>query len=282
MANILRRPMFRGGTPKVYGTGITSNLETRQKYAESDPEGVVDRSKIQVPGQERIDPMEREAFAKAYGENIRKQMMPSQKEQIYDFLRAFGASATPPNQPQTWGSALGRTGVNVEAITGPKIAAARKAGTEGYLQALKGVDDKKLFVYQQQAKDLYETGQFKSYGDALAFVLQKEFAGKDNSDSTINSIATKYMSEYSVPYEDAYTLAKTEYQRTRDKNEYLRTGGGNFAGLIDKTKFEREDDGFKLMPNKVEPAPNSTFIDKEGNVYIYANKRLTPYYVKKQ
>jgi len=71
-------------------------------------------------------------------------MMPSRQEQILDFLRAFGASAAPAGEFQTLGSALGKTGANFETIFGPKVQAARKAGTEGYLAALKGVDRKKI------------------------------------------------------------------------------------------------------------------------------------------
>jgi hypothetical protein len=38
MPNILRRPMFRGGKPNAYGTGITSNLESRRGFAEGPEE----------------------------------------------------------------------------------------------------------------------------------------------------------------------------------------------------------------------------------------------------
>jgi hypothetical protein len=33
MPYTLRRPMFRGGKPNAYGTGITSNLESRRGFA---------------------------------------------------------------------------------------------------------------------------------------------------------------------------------------------------------------------------------------------------------
>ena len=134
MPYILRRPMFRGGKPNAYGTGITSNLEPRKGFSNG-------------PDEEEVNPEAREAYARAYGENIRQQMTPSRQEQILDFLRAFGASAAPAEEFQTLGSALGKTGVNFESIYGPKLQAARKAGTEGYLAALKGVDKEKLLEY---------------------------------------------------------------------------------------------------------------------------------------
>jgi hypothetical protein len=35
MPYTLRRPMFRGGKPNAYGTGITSNLESRRGFHRS-------------------------------------------------------------------------------------------------------------------------------------------------------------------------------------------------------------------------------------------------------
>jgi hypothetical protein len=150
MPYILRRPMFRGGVSNTYGTGITTNLEPRKGFAEGPEEEM-------LPPNVQVDPAMREAYARNYGENIREQMTPSRQEQVLDFLRSFGASAAPAGEFQTIGSALGKTGANFESIFSPKVTAARKAGTEGYLSALKGVDEKKLFLYQQKALDLHKS-----------------------------------------------------------------------------------------------------------------------------
>ena len=191
MPNILRRPMFRGGKPNAYGTGITSNLESRRGFANGPEEEMLSPDVT-------VDPQVREEYARAYGQNIREQMTPSRKEQVLDFLRAFGASAAPAGEFQTLGSALGKTGVNFESIYGPKLQAARKAGTEGYLAALKGVDEKKLFLYQQKALDLYNSNiqSFPTYKDALNFVLQDEYKQKDTAAADIEKITQSYINQF--------------------------------------------------------------------------------------
>jgi hypothetical protein len=273
MPYILRRPMFRGGKPNAYGTGITSNLEPRKGFAEGPEEEM-------LPPNVKVDPQAREAYARAYGKNIREQMTPSREEQVLDFLRAFGASATPPNQPQTWGSALGRTGANFEAIYGPKLAAARKAGTEGYLAALKGVDEKKLFLYQQKALDLYNSNRerFPTYKDALNFVLQDEFKKEDTSGRDIQKLAETYMNQFNYEYGPAYARATIEYQRTRNRKAFEATGGNNYKGLI-VDYFNIDTNGnVKLKPGKdTQVSPNNTFIDEQTNVYIWDGKTLAPY-----
>jgi hypothetical protein len=213
MPYTLRRPMFRGGKPNAYGTGITSNLESRRGFANGPEEEMLSPDVT-------VDPQVREEYARAYGQNIREQMTPSRKEQVLDFLRAFGASAAPAGEFQTLGSALGKTGVNFETIFGPKIQAARKSGTEGYLAALKGVDEKKLFLYQQKAVDLQKSNptRFPTYKDALAFVLQDEFKKEDTSGRDIQKLAETYMSQFNYEtYGPAYARANVEYQRTRNQ-----------------------------------------------------------------
>jgi hypothetical protein len=276
MPYTLRRPMFRGGKPNAYGTGITSNLETRKGFANGPEEEMLSPN-------DTVDPQAREAYARAYGQNITEQMTPSRQEQVLDFLRAFGASAAPPGEFQTLGSALGKTGVNFESIYGPKIQAARKSGTEGYLAALKGVDEKKLFLYQQKAIDLQKSNptRFPTYKDALAFVLQDEFKKEDTSGRDIQKLAETYMSQFNYEYGPAYARANVEYQRTRNQGVFEATGGNNYKGLI--------VDFFNIDPNgnvtvkpgkKTQISPNNTFIDEQKNVYIWDEETLKPYYSK--
>jgi hypothetical protein len=280
MPYTLRRPMFRGGKPNAYGTGITSNLESRRGFAEGPEEEM-------LPPNVKVDPAMREAYARNYGENIREQMTPSREEQILDFLRSFGASATSPDQPQTWGSALGKTGANFESIFGPKVQAARKAGTEGYLAALKGVDEKKLFLYQQKALDLYNSNRqrFPTYKDALAFVLQDEFKKEDSSDRDIQKLAEAYITNKNMDYGPAYAKAFVEYQRTRNQNVFEATGGTNYKGLISEF-FEIDSKGnVTVKPGKkTKVSPNNTFIDEQRNVFIWSGVKdeetLKPYYNK--
>ena len=268
--------MFRGGKPNAYGTGITSNLETRKGFANGPEEEMLSPN-------DTVDPQAREAYARAYGQNITEQMTPSRQEQVLDFLRAFGASAGAPGEFQTLGSALGKTGANFETIFGPKIQAARKSGTEGYLAALKGVDEKKLFLYQQKAIDLQKSNptRFPTYKDALAFVLQDEFKKEDTSGRDIQKLAETYMSQFNYEYGPAYARANVEYQRTRNQGVFEATGGNNYKGLI--------VDFFNIDPNgnvtvkpgkKTQISPNNTFIDEQKNVYIWDEETLKPYYSK--
>jgi hypothetical protein len=276
MPNILRRPMFRGGKPNAYGTGITSNLESRRGFAEGPEEEM-------LPPDAKVDPAMREAYARNYGENIREQMTPSRQEQILDFLRAFGASATSPDQPQTWGSALGKTGANFESIFGPKVQAARKAGTEGYLAALKGVDEKKLFLYQQKALDLYNSNRqrFPTYKDALNFVLQDEYKQKDTAAADIEKITQSYINQFGYSYGPAYARAFVDYNRARSQKVFEATGGDNYKGLVTEF-FDIDSDGkvtIKAGQDK-NVSPNNTFIDEQRNVYIWGSGTLKPYYSK--
>ena len=273
MPNILRRPMFRGGKPNAYGTGITSNLESRRGFAEGPEEEM-------LPPDAKVDPAMREAYARNYGENIREQMTPSRQEQILDFLRAFGASAAPPGEFQTLGSALGKTGANFESIFGPKVQAARKAGTEGYLAALKGVDEKKLFLYQQKALDLYNSNRqrFPTYKDALNFVLQDEFKQKDTAAADIEKITQSYINQFNYEYGPAYARAFVEYQRTRSQKAFEATGGTNYKGLVIDYFNVDPNGNVKLKPGKnTQVSPNNTFIDEQRNVYIWDGKTLAPY-----
>jgi hypothetical protein len=263
MPNILRRPMFRGGKPNAYGTGITSNLESRRGFANG-PE-------------EEIDPQVREAYARNYGENIREQMTPSREEQILDFLRAFGASATSPDQPQTWGSALGKTGANFESIFGPKVQAARKAGTEGYLAALKGVDKEKLLEYEKLARDAYNVGMYPTYEKALEAVIKEKILGKpkDYTQKTFEEYRKYYLDRGNEP-SVAALLANIDLKADNDPSFRSKLGSENFKGPINFRQFERTEDGqFKLTNPNFKPRTNETFVDQyTGRFYIFNGKTL--------
>jgi hypothetical protein len=271
MPYTLRRPMFRGGKPNAYGTGITSNLESRRGFANGPEEEMLSPDVT-------VDPQVREEYARAYGQNIREQMTPSRQEQVLDFLRAFGASAAPAGEFQTLGSALGKTGVNFETIFGPKIQAARKSGTEGYLAALKGVDEKKLFLYQQKALDLYNSNRqrFPTYKDALNFVLQDEFKQKDTAAADIEKITQSYINQFGYSYGPAYAKAFVDYQRARSQKVFETTGGDNYKGLVTEF-FDIDSDGkVTTKPGQDKNvSPNNTFIDEQRNVYILGSVTKT-------
>jgi hypothetical protein len=270
MPYILRRPMFRGGVSNTYGTGITTNLEPRKGFENGT--------------EEQMDSQTREAYAKTFGDNIREQMMPSRREQVLDFLRSFGASAAPAGEFQTIGSALGKTGANFESIFSPKVTAARKAGTEGYLSALKGVDKEKLLEYQKLAKDAYRTGMYASEEEALRAVIKEKILGKPPKDDTSELLA--YYEKYYTDKEnytefEAQALAQIAVKTRRDPSFINKIGGENFKGPINFKIFERTATGFKISPtatNSQIPNTNQTFVDPYTNSFFIVNdkKELIP------
>ena len=270
MPNILRRPMFRGGKPNAYGTGITSNLESRRGFAEGPEEEM-------LPPDVKVDPAMREAYARNYGENIREQMTPSREEQILDFLRAFGASAAPAGEFQTLGSALGKTGANFETIFGPKLQAARKAGTEGYLAALKGADREKLLEYEKLARDAYNVGMYPTYEKALEAVIKEKILGKpkDYTQKTFEEYRKFYLDRGNEPYVAAL-LANIDIKAENDPSFRSKIGGENFKGPINFKQFKRtEDGGFQLINPNYKPSANETFVDQfTGKFYIFIDGKL--------
>jgi hypothetical protein len=58
MPYTLRRPMFRGGKPNAYGTGITSNLESRRGFAEGPEEEM-------LPPNVKVDPASERSICKS-------------------------------------------------------------------------------------------------------------------------------------------------------------------------------------------------------------------------
>jgi hypothetical protein len=270
MPYTLRRPMFRGGKPNAYGTGITSNLESRRGFANGPEEEMLSPDVT-------VDPQVREAYARNYGENIREQMTPSRKEQVLDFLRAFGASAAPAGEFQTLGSALGKTGVNFESIYGPKLQAARKAGTEGYLAALKGVDEEKLLEYEKLARDAYNVGMYPTYDKALEAVVKEKILGKpkDYTQKTFEEYRKYYLDRGNEP-SVAALLANIDLKADNDPSFRSKLGSENFKGPINFRQFERTEDGqFKLTNPNFKPRTNETFVDQyTGRFYIFNGKTL--------
>jgi len=259
MPTILRRPMFRGGQINSNGTGITANLEPRKKYS----------------GEQQTQDAARRLLAKQVGADVRQQMMPSYRDQVLDFLTAFGASAS--DQPQTFGQAAGKTGANFASLFAPKVAAASKAGTDAYLTALKGADPQSLALYQKQAQDLFriseqkQDGKFPTLDDAIAFVLKQEFEGKDKSQQMIMDIAKQNPLYKSDPY-GAMILAEFNYKLYTNPNLATQLEG-RFKGLVDEGRFMPAADGsYVLRENKTAPKqlnPNDVYLDRKTRKLFY-------------
>lgn len=273
MSRILRRPMFRGGRPNPYGTGITANLEKRKNYNEGS-----------------LDPA-RTAFAKQVGQAVQQQATPAYGEQVRDFLRAFGASAAPAGQFQTLGGALGKTSANFQNIFGPKLQKARDLGQQTFLKTLSGTSDQKLLKYQKLAKDLWaiesqkpeDQRQFQSYDETFEYVIRTtELEGVDKSDAlrtkTIEDITKRIQTDTSLNYADAKALAETQYKIANDA-DFRRKVGGRLKGLIPRN-FEIDTTTGNYVwtaPDRNPPStlqPNNVYLDPvTRNLYYFDGQK---------
>ena len=297
MPNILKRPMFRKGGSASDGVGITSGLKPRKKYqvggfslenypydTEVDNENLNANTNANV-----INPnmdATREIYARQFGQNLERQMMPSYRDQVLDFLTAFGATGAAPGQYQTISDALSKTSKNFQSIFDPKVQAAKRAGTQGYLTALKGVDKEKLLKYQQQAKDLFNAERmkrnpkFKSLEDALAFVVTQEIYGKDKTKDIIESAAQKKPTFGTDPIA-ARAEAEIEYKISTDPEYAKRFGDGRFKGSIKNSLFKKDTTtGNYVLKNPQQKGTtevNDVFVEPiSKTLYYFDGKKLVP------
>jgi hypothetical protein len=124
MANILKRPMFRKGGSASEDTGITSGL--RQNYAEGS-----------------IDP------ALALIEQRYKAMQPTQRDSVYNFLGALGATAPQdPTQLQSFGQVLSKAGTGATAMRQQQKQVADSFKNQATIEVIKNLnqEDKDLLI----------------------------------------------------------------------------------------------------------------------------------------
>lgn len=200
--------MFRKGGSAAEGTGITSGLRKKYQVGGFSLEGYPYDMEVEEnenlgmnlnatantnKNTDVVNPnmdMTREAYARKFGQNLERQMMPTYRDQVLDFLTAFGATGAAPGQYQTLSDALSKTGKNFQAIFDPKVQTAKKAGTQGYLSALKGADKENLLKYQRMAQDMARVKNI-SYDEALKTVLARELGDRDRSKDIIEAAAQR-------------------------------------------------------------------------------------------
>lgn len=305
MPNILKRPMFRRGGSTSYGVGITSGLE-RKKYQEgTDPyentsldmniEGypydqevsgnMEENVSFNIPSGRSQTGAETESVMKsqiptmeAYADVIEKRLRPTDKEKVFDYLTAFGATAGSPLELQTWGSSLGKAAVNYQNLVGPKEQAAKKAGADVFSTLLKGsLTKEKLYLYQQQAQDLAKVRNIP-YNEALKIVLAKELGAKDKSEDIIEKIAQGKVSA-GIDYPSARAEAEIEYKITRDPT-YAEQIKGRFKGSISPNKFTPDANGNYVLVNPQQKSNirvNDVFVDPNTKkLYYFDGKKLVP------
>ena len=307
MANILKRPMFRRGGSAAYDVGITSGLGSRQNYqvgrlvtdeGESYEDYPYDTEidmqenvKYNIPSGDGITSSVRGMSADektsgltssqtmdAYADAVQKRLQPTDKEKVFDYLTAFGATAGSPLELQTWGSSLGKAAVNYQNLVGPKEQAAKKAGADVYASLLKGsLTKEKLYLYQQQAQDLAKVRNIP-YNEALKIVLAKELGAKDRSEDIIEKIAQGKVSS-GIDYPSARAEAEIEYKITRDP-KYAEQIKGRFKGSISPNKFMPDANGNYVLMNPQQKSNirvNDVFVDPNTKkLYYFDGKKLVP------
>ena len=300
MSITLKRPMFRKGGSAASGIGITSGLPSRKKYQvggstlndypydidiQEDEDGEdlsVNLSATTNKNAGVINPgmdATREAYARQFGQNLQKQMMPSYRDQILDFLTAFGATGAAPGQYQTISDALSKTSKNFQAIFDPKVQAAKKAGTQGYLAALKGAEKQNLLKYQKMAEDMARVKNI-SYDEALKTVLAKELGDRDKSKEIIESAAQKKPTFGTDPIA-ARAEAEIEYKISIDPGYAKRFGDGRFKGSIKNSLFKKDTaTGNYVLKNPQQKGTtevNDVFVEPiSKTLYYFDGKKLVP------
>ena len=304
MSITLKRPMFRKGGSTAEGTGITSGLRKKYQVGGFSLEGYPYDMEVEEDenlgmnlsatanadkNADVINPnmdATREVYARKFGQNLERQMMPTYRDQVLDFLTAFGATGAAPGQYQTLSDALSKTGKNFQTIFDPKVQAAKRAGTQGYLAALKGADKEKLLKYQQQARDLFNAqkdkpnAKFKTLDDALAFVVTQEIYGKDKTRDIIESAAQKKPTFGTDPIA-ARAEAEIEYKISTDPEYAKRFGDGRFKGAVKNSLFKKDTTtGNYVLKNPQQKGTtevNDVFVEPVSKkLYYFDGKKLVP------
>jgi hypothetical protein len=302
MSITLKRPMFRKGGSAAENVGITSGLRKRYEkgtnpYEETSLGIDLENYPYDMDMEEGEDlgmnlsatnnanvinpnmDTTREAYARQLRQSIEKQLTPTYRDQMLDFLTAFGASAAPAGQFQTISDALGKTGKNFQTIFDPKVQAAKKAGMQGYLAALKGAEKQNLLKYQKMAEDMARVRNI-SYDEALKTVLAKELGDRDKSKEIIESAAQKKPTFGTDPIA-ARAEAEIEYKISIDPGYAKRFGDGRFKGSIKNSLFKKDTaTGNYVLKNPQQKGTtevNDVFVEPiSKTLYYFDGKKLVP------
>ena len=298
MSITLKRPMFRRGGSASEGVGITSGLQSRKNYQvggsslndypynidiQEDEEGedlgmnlsATTNANVVNPNMD----MTREAYARQLRQSIEKQLTPTYRDQVLDFLTAFGASAAPAGQFQTISDALGKTGKNFQTIFDPKIQRAKQAGMQGYLAGLKGADKEKLLKYQRMAEDMARVKGI-SYDEALKTVLARELGDRDRSKEIIEAAAQKKPT-FGTDSIAARAEAEIEYKISTDPEYAKKFGDGRFKGAVKNSLFQKDKEtGNYVLRNPQQKGTtevNDVFVEPVSKkLYYFDGKKLVP------
>ena len=321
MPNILKRPMFRRGGPASYGVGITSGLAPRKKYErgtnpfentsldmnlENYPynqeisENMEEKVSFNIPSgrsqtgagidsvmQSQIPTME------AYADVIEKRLRPTDRENVLDYLTSIGAAgAGSPTSLKTFGSVFGEAAKNYQAINAPKEQVAKKAGTDVFSALLKGsLTKEKLYLYQQKAKDLYDTEQvkaqqegrapkYKTPQDALFVVINQELYGKDTSQERLEKDAEMKINKFNLSKGAALAEATIERRLEQDP-EFQKKYATRYKGSVNESLFQKDIATGNYILKNLQSKPNirvnDVFVEPyTKKLYYFDGKKLVP------
>ena len=297
MPNILKRPMFRRGGPASYGVGITSGLE-RKKYEQGT--NPYEETSLDMDMSEDVTlraptnkDMSQIPVMEAYADVIQKRMMPSDKESVFDFLTSIGAAgAGSPTSLRTFGSVFGEAAKNYQAINAPKEQAAKKAGADVFSSLLKGsLTKEKLYLYQQKAKDLYDTEQvkakqegrtpkYKTPQDALSVVINQELYGKDTSQERLEKDADTKINKFNLTKGAALAEATIERRLEQDL-EFQKKYAIRYKGSINESLFQKDTTTGNYILKNLQSKPNirvnDVFVEPyTKKLYYFDGKKLVP------
>jgi hypothetical protein len=244
MAIILNRPMFRKGGSVADGSGITHGLNKRARYAGGpgqdgvQDDDVVDSNDEGVESQVTVQPMsytstgstvisegnkttetpkEQDKYVNQSIEKIlemvQNKLMPSDQEKIKDYMVSLGAAgAGDPTKLKTWGSFLGDTAKNFEAIEEPKVKAAKQYGAQAALQVIKGMNKSSLTALMKNAQAGVDAGFYKDINEGVSKQLEAMSYQKTPHPEVLKSkIIKQYNDEYKkADANDVYASNKAE------------------------------------------------------------------------
>ena len=167
MPNILKRPMFRRGGSAAEGTGITSGL--RQNYAEA-------------------------GSAFPLIEARYKQMLPTQRDSIGNFIAALGATAPKdPTKLQSVGQVLSRAGTTAAGLTRQQSDQAEQFKSGAIAQVIKNMSAADRDILMRRAKKYAEVKNITKK-KAIEIFLDNSLKGASpylKGDSPANRIIEK-------------------------------------------------------------------------------------------
>ena len=264
--------MFRKGGSTAYGTGITSNLESRTNYENGT----------------------------AYEDIINRQyqsMLPSQGDLVSNFITGFGASAPQdPMQLQTWGSAFGSAARTAAALRAKQEAPAMEYKKQAGIQAIKNLtkqDEAKITAAMTNAREFARVNYQNYPGSTPEEKMQNAYKSKF---SELLSKERAVTSEVELVRQKEKEFINTEQVKVNPRraaetavkiNEGKIKIPGGYTGVISVTSKGLSDivpqgDGTTAVLNTSKPGininnvqyvANQNYIDPlSGAVYQYQGK----------